>query len=346
MPRSTAVSTRITSATLRKGVQLEDGSITMPAEVQFLPGESKHSWVAVTIHEGKYHQVHRMFEALGFRVDKLQRVAFANLTFHHLRVGDARELTQLELNQLRDAVGLDHSAVARGRWRSDREETDIPRRARAKARAEAEADAPPGTMEGRDDDELDPDEDLAPSDTHDRARPSAERGRGGVSYTGRGTGAGGPRSFGRGASSDGPSQTGGKRTYATRGSFGRGEGTSDRVHVGQARAMDAIAVAGTTWDRSDRARRVTLDRVATSDRGPRGRQRSWTAVCDQASDRVIVDRAIVDRARAVIVELRGTGAGRATGGPYGACEPCAVSDRGPRGTSDRRSHVIDRVTVG
>ena len=69
--------------TLRKGVQLEDGSITMPAEVQFLPGESKHSRVAVTIHEGKYHQVHRMFEALGFRVDKLQRVAFANLTFHH-----------------------------------------------------------------------------------------------------------------------------------------------------------------------------------------------------------------------------------------------------------------------
>ena len=123
---------------LRSGVQLEDGTVTQPADVALLPSESKHSWVAITIHEGKYHQIHRMVEALGFRVDKLQRVAFANLTFHHLRVGDARELTQQELNELRDAVGLDHSAVARGRWRASREATDIPRRARAKARAEAE----------------------------------------------------------------------------------------------------------------------------------------------------------------------------------------------------------------
>ncbi|MDX2091759.1 MAG: pseudouridine synthase, partial [Kofleriaceae bacterium] len=123
---------------LRNGVQLDDGTETLPAEVELLPGESKHSWVAITIHEGKHRQIHRMIEALGYRVDKLQRVAFANLTFHNLRIGDARELTQQELNELRDAVGLDHSKVARGKWRSDREQTDIPRRARAKARAEAE----------------------------------------------------------------------------------------------------------------------------------------------------------------------------------------------------------------
>src|SRR5262249_58297166 len=88
--------------------------------------------------EGKPGPIHRMVEALGYRVDKLQRVAFANLTFHDLRIGDARELTQNELNELRDAVGLDHSAVSRGRWRARREDTDIPRRARDKARAEAE----------------------------------------------------------------------------------------------------------------------------------------------------------------------------------------------------------------
>src|SRR5450432_332076 len=63
---------------LRKGVPLEDGFVTQPAEVSLLPSESKHSWIAITIHEGKYHQIHRMVEALGFRVDKLQRVAFAN----------------------------------------------------------------------------------------------------------------------------------------------------------------------------------------------------------------------------------------------------------------------------
>jgi pseudouridine synthase len=126
---------------LRNGVQLDDGTTTLPAEVEVLPGESKHTWLAITIHEGKHRQIHRMIEALGYRVDKLQRVAFANLTFHHLRVGDARELTQQELNELRDLVGLDHSAVARGKWKSKREETDIPRRARAKALAEAEETA-------------------------------------------------------------------------------------------------------------------------------------------------------------------------------------------------------------
>ncbi|HET9624323.1 MAG TPA: pseudouridine synthase, partial [Kofleriaceae bacterium] len=126
---------------LRNGVTLDDGVTTMPAEVEVLPGESKHTWLGITIHEGKHRQIHRMIEALGFAVDKLQRVAFANLTFHDLRVGDARELKQTELNELRDAVGLDHSAVARGRWSAKREATDIPRRARAKARAEAEAEA-------------------------------------------------------------------------------------------------------------------------------------------------------------------------------------------------------------
>src|ERR1044071_6515151 len=113
---------------LRNGVELDDGTVTLPAEVEVLPGESKHTWLAITIHEGKHRQIHRMIEALGYRVDKLQRVASANLTFHDLRVGDARELSQQELNELRDLVGLDHSAVSRGKWSSSREETDISRR--------------------------------------------------------------------------------------------------------------------------------------------------------------------------------------------------------------------------
>jgi len=134
---------------LRNGITLDDGTTTLPAEIEVLPGESKHTWLGITIHEGKHRQIHRMIEALGHRVDKLQRVAFANLTFHQLRVGDARELTQQELNELRDTVGLDHSAAARGRWRARREDTDIPRRARARVRAEQEAAATtvPGTLE-------------------------------------------------------------------------------------------------------------------------------------------------------------------------------------------------------
>ena len=129
---------------LRDGVRLDDGTVTAPAEVTELPAESKHSWLAITLYEGKSRQIHRMMETLGFEVTKLQRVAFANLTFHGLRVGDARELNQLELNELRDMVGLDRRAVARGRWRSSREATDLARRARDRAKAEADAaSAPP-----------------------------------------------------------------------------------------------------------------------------------------------------------------------------------------------------------
>jgi len=78
----------------------------VPAEVEVLPGESKHTWLGITIHEGKHRQIHRMLEALGHRIAKLQRVAFGPITFHDLRVGDARELTQSEVNELRRAVGL------------------------------------------------------------------------------------------------------------------------------------------------------------------------------------------------------------------------------------------------
>jgi len=61
--------------TLREGVTLDDGVTTMPAEIEVLPGESKHTWLGITIHEGKHRQIHRMIEALGYQVDKLQRVA-------------------------------------------------------------------------------------------------------------------------------------------------------------------------------------------------------------------------------------------------------------------------------
>jgi 23S rRNA pseudouridine2605 synthase len=132
---------------LRDGVRLDDGSVTQPAQVEELPAESKHSWLQITLHEGKSRQIHRMMEALGYEVQKLQRVAFGNLTFHGLRVGDARELVQQELNELRDLVGLDHSAVARGRWHSKRENTDIPRRARDKAEQEKAALRQPGQVQ-------------------------------------------------------------------------------------------------------------------------------------------------------------------------------------------------------
>ncbi|HVK77444.1 MAG TPA: pseudouridine synthase, partial [Kofleriaceae bacterium] len=131
---------------LREGVTLDDGTVTLPAEVDVVRSESKHHWLVITLHEGKSRQIHRMLEALGHQVQKLQRVAFANLSFHGLRVGDARELTQAELNDLRELVGLDRRAVARGQWSAMREDTDAARRAHAQRQAERAAQAPAGQL--------------------------------------------------------------------------------------------------------------------------------------------------------------------------------------------------------
>ncbi|WP_428267808.1 pseudouridine synthase [Haliangium sp.] len=121
---------------LRQGVRLDDGTVTRPAQVDVLSGtKSRHDWLVITLTEGKSRQIHRMLEALGYRVTKLQRVAFAGLAFHGLRVGDARELTQVEVNGLREQAGLPKSTIARGKWSSRREDSELGRRARARARA-------------------------------------------------------------------------------------------------------------------------------------------------------------------------------------------------------------------
>jgi len=126
---------------LRAGVELDDGTITAPAQVDSVNSASKHDWLVITITEGKNRQIRRMLEALGYQVAKLQRVAFAGITFHGLRVGDARELTQAEVNELRRKVGLPANTVARGTWTAKREKTDLARRARAREREQAAAPA-------------------------------------------------------------------------------------------------------------------------------------------------------------------------------------------------------------
>ncbi len=117
---------------MRRGVRLEDGTVTRQAQVDRLRHESRHEWLVITLTEGKSRQIHRMAEAFGYQVLKIQRVSFAGLDFHGLRVGDARELDQAEVNALRDTAGLprDPRAVARGKWKARREDTELPRRAK------------------------------------------------------------------------------------------------------------------------------------------------------------------------------------------------------------------------
>lgn len=81
----------------RNGIILDDGYRTMPAELELLrPGDQ--SEVMVMIQEGKYHQVKRMFQALGKQVVYLKRVAMGDLMLDpNLKKGAYRELTAEEI---------------------------------------------------------------------------------------------------------------------------------------------------------------------------------------------------------------------------------------------------------
>jgi 16S rRNA pseudouridine516 synthase len=88
------------------GVELDDGYVTMPAKLVVLvegdPALMKDSKVELTIMEGKFHQVKRMFEAVGKKVTFLKRISMGRLMLdEYLAPGEYRELTQQELSQLR-----------------------------------------------------------------------------------------------------------------------------------------------------------------------------------------------------------------------------------------------------
>ncbi len=91
-----------------QGVTLDDGYETMPAGLQVLsPGneaERQPAEIELTIMEGKFHQVKRMFQAVGKKVVYLQRISMGPLKLDKsLALGEARELTQEELQALQQA---------------------------------------------------------------------------------------------------------------------------------------------------------------------------------------------------------------------------------------------------
>jgi len=90
-------------STLKKGI-LIDGRKTAPCKIKLKSTDKvKHiSLVSITIHEGRYHQVKKMFEAIGLPVIKLKRESFAFLTLDGLKAGEYRKLTPKEVHQLYD----------------------------------------------------------------------------------------------------------------------------------------------------------------------------------------------------------------------------------------------------
>ncbi|MCB4976388.1 rRNA pseudouridine synthase [Streptococcus mutans] len=90
---------------LTKGIVI-DGKKTQPARYRIVKTdrEKNRSVVELTIHEGRNHQVKKMFEAVGLMVDKLSRTRFGTLDLSGLNSGEARRLNKKEISQLYNAA--------------------------------------------------------------------------------------------------------------------------------------------------------------------------------------------------------------------------------------------------
>ena len=89
---------------LEKGVELKDFT-TKDAKVEIIENseESDKIRVYITISEGKFHQVKRMFKAVGNEVKYLKRVKMGTLSLdENLKLGEYRELTEDELTKLKE----------------------------------------------------------------------------------------------------------------------------------------------------------------------------------------------------------------------------------------------------
>jgi len=89
---------------LRRGVKLEDGFKTAPAEIKPLKSTERNGWFEVTLFEGHNQQIRKMFDAIGNSVVKLRRVAIGPLKDEHLKVGAYRNLSHTEVEKLRSSM--------------------------------------------------------------------------------------------------------------------------------------------------------------------------------------------------------------------------------------------------
>ena len=86
---------------LRRGIVLEDGFKTAPAEIKELKSTDKNGWFEVTLFEGHNQQIRKMFDAIGNSVVKLKRISIGPIADRYLPVGTSRPLTEEELEAFR-----------------------------------------------------------------------------------------------------------------------------------------------------------------------------------------------------------------------------------------------------
>jgi 23S rRNA pseudouridine2605 synthase len=87
-------------AALRQGIELEDGPARAVEARHLRPADGGGTWLALTLREGRYHEVKRLCRAVGLRVLRLVRVAFGPLALGDLPPGAWRDVRPEELARL------------------------------------------------------------------------------------------------------------------------------------------------------------------------------------------------------------------------------------------------------
>lgn len=85
---------------LARGIKLDDGFKTAPAEIKTLKPTDKNGWYEVTLYEGHNQQIRKMFDAIGHSVVKLKRISIGNISDPGLKSGASRKLSPKEVADL------------------------------------------------------------------------------------------------------------------------------------------------------------------------------------------------------------------------------------------------------
>ncbi|HYH85742.1 MAG TPA: pseudouridine synthase [Pyrinomonadaceae bacterium] len=88
---------------LRRGIRLDDGVRTAPAEIKKIDETDSNAWFEVVLQEGRNQQIRRMFDSIGHSVTKLRRVKIGGVMGEGILVGQWRHLTVEEVKRLRGA---------------------------------------------------------------------------------------------------------------------------------------------------------------------------------------------------------------------------------------------------
>jgi 23S rRNA pseudouridine2605 synthase len=88
----------------RKGVVMEDGYRTLPAQVEYLSTEKKGRWIQVVMREGKKRQIREVGERIGLPIKRILRRRIGPIELGSLKPGEWRFLSSAEITKLRKSI--------------------------------------------------------------------------------------------------------------------------------------------------------------------------------------------------------------------------------------------------